>query len=66
MNESIKITVVSTGIMVVGAGAGILDKMPKTGTILIIVGAFIVGIGIFWIIYQLNKRIKKLEELIRR
>ena len=64
MNEKIKISIITLGMMISEGGFKLIEKQPMYASIIIAAGAVMVAAGIFWIVKQMNDKINELKNKI--
>jgi len=65
MNEKLKTLIVTTGAGVISAGINLVEKMPKVGVTLTVIGALLMGGGIYLVIKQFYEKIRRIENALR-
>jgi len=65
MNEKLKTLIVTTGAGVISTGISLIEKMPKVGVTLTVIGALLMGGGIYLIIKQFYEKIRRIENALR-
>ena len=64
MNDKIKISIITLGMMISEGGFKLIEKQPMYASIIIAAGVVMVAAGIFWIVKQMNDKINELKNKI--